>query len=936
MNAISLAPAGSRLSLQNALDDFQLVLDHDQQASLSSIKSVPDADSILVFTAELDLANRDRKGRSIGSRLYAVLSSVRNICAVFDMFVSSHPEVAALVWGSVKLTMQIIVNLTSYFEATSELFMRLGHLCPLYGEYQALYPSSQRLQESLSNFHASVIRCCKHVVQATRRPWVNQAFNALWRSFNDEFKFDTEDLGRYGDHVKEAIKLARAHADTREYELQAQERNEAARSRSMVSRLLKRTGHYQHEARSWQLETESRRTRQRKQQVLDALSPHDHIKQLKQNQRKRYRDTAKWIFQIPEFGNWAERLDTTILWCSGKIGSGKTVIAASVIDHLLLTKSDPDDVVSFFFIRSDDRASLKADTVLKSILRQRLPSAAELTDDMEDRIQAITSAGDIDGAVSLLGDITSSRMGSSRTMRSYIVVDGMNECDKLERTALLTGLASFSSRCTGVKLFLAGRESLSREIHGYFPVLQGISTGGVGSHNDIAEYVTGMIREKAENDELRTRDVNILRDIREALIEGANGMFLWVFFQIQDICSQHCDEDIRKIIKNLPRGLPETFCRALRRIQAENHAEAARRVFPWITAATRPLSLDELREAIAIEIGQRNSVPERFFNDMDRIASWCQNLVQLDEEDHTVQFVHQTVRQFLLEVPVEYDVSGFHFRLEDADHSIGEICVTYLNFNDFKRTIGHMRRPVLVPSPSMIAQRAYGRHSIQALALRARLEPKISSDIINIEPTISSVGPKTATLTREYPFLDYASANWFSHTKYFENGKSETWRLWKYMVINEYKTMPGPSKLAGFFWHETEGTELLERMYQTRHYGILHLISSSGSTVRREIIKRAIQNDHLDLLEFVLEMETLLTDACQALKKAAESGNLKAVELLTAAGVDVTGDGEVGRTALHLAAKAGHRKIVDSLLALEAKDKMDRIHRFRNGPGAIY
>ncbi|KAI0803901.1 hypothetical protein GGR55DRAFT_691487 [Xylaria sp. FL0064] len=857
MNAVSLAPAGSRLSLQNALDDFQLVLDHDQQASLSSIKSVPDAGAILVFTAELDLANRDRKGRSIGSRLYTVLSSVRNFCAVFDVFVSSHPEVAALVWGSVKLTMQIIVNLTSYFEATSELFMRLGHLCPLYAEYQALYPSSQRLQESLSNFHASIIRCCKHVVQATRRPWVNQAFNALWRSFNDEFKFDTEDLGRYSDHVKEAIKLARAHADTREYELQAQERDEAARGRSMISRLLKRTGHYQHEARSWQLETENQRTRQRKQQVLDALSPYDHIKQLKQNQRKRYRDTAKWIFQAPEFGNWAEGLDTTLLWCSGKIGSGKTIVTASVIDHLLLTKADPDDVVSFFFIRSDDRASLKADTVLKSILRQRLPSAAELTDDMENRIQAITSAGDMDGAVALLGDITSSRMRSSQTMRSSIVVDGMDECDKSERTAMLRSLASLSSRCTGVKLFLASRESLSREIHGYFPVLQRISTGGIGSHNDIVEYVIGVICEKAENDELRTGDVKILRDIREALIEGANGMFLWVFFQIQDICSQHCDEDIRKIIKNLPRGLPETFCRALRRIQTENHAEAARK---------------------------QHSVPERFFNDMDRIASWCQNLVQVDEEDHTVQFVHQTVRQFLLEDPVESDVSGFHFKLEDADHNIGEICVTYLNFSDFKRTIGHMRRPVLVPSPSKIAQRAYGRHSIQALALRVRLEPKIPSGLINIEPTINSIGSKTTTLTREYPFLDYASANWFSHTKYFEDGKSQTWRVWKHM-------------LAGFFWHETEGTELLERMYHTRHYGILHLISSSGSTVRREIIKRAIQNDHLDLLEFILEMETFMKDARQALKKAVESGNLKAVEVLTAAGVGVTGDGEVRRTA---------------------------------------
>ncbi|KAI0975505.1 hypothetical protein F4678DRAFT_456857 [Xylaria arbuscula] len=837
MSATSLAPTGSRLSLQNALEDFQLILDPDQQASLSSIKSVPDVDSILVFTAQLDLANRHRKGRSIGSRLYTVLSSVRNFCAVFDVYVSSHPEIAALVWGSVKLTMQIIVNYTSYFEATSELFMRLGHLCPLYVEYQALYPSSQRLQESLSNFHASVVRCCKHVIQATQRPWVNQAFNAVWRSFDDEFKFDIEDVGRYSARVKEAINVAKAHADAREHELQARERDEATKGRSMISRLLERTGHYQQETRSWQLKSELRRTRERKQLVLDALSPHDHVKQLKQNQRKRYRDTASWIFQTRGFSTWAEGLDTSLLWCSGKIGSGKTIATASVIDHLLLSKAGPNAVVSFFFMRSDDHASLQAGTVIKSILRQRLPSAVELTDEMEDRVKAVTSPDDIDGMVELLRDITPGRT------TLYVVIDGMDESDKLERTELLKALASFSTLRPGIKLFLASRESLSEEIEAYFPAHQRIYTGGVGTYNDIAEYVAGVIREKVENDELRTGDVSILEDIKEALIQGANGMFLWVYFQIQEICSQHCDEDIRKIIKNLPRGFPETFCRALRRIRIEHHTKAAGKVFPWVIAATRPLSLEELREAIAVEIGQQHSMPERFYNDMDRIASWCQNLMQVDEEDQTVQFVHQTVKQFLLEDPVEPNLSEFHFKLEDVDHTIGEICVTYLNFSDFKRTIGHMRKRVLVPSPSKIAQGAYGRHSIQALALRIRSESRGSAELINIEPTINAVvrrSSKATALTRGHPFLDYASTNWFPHTRHFEESRSKTWHLWRHMVIDEYEMMPIPSKLAGFFWHEANGTELLERIYHTRHYGILRLISSSGSTVRREIIKRAI------------------------------------------------------------------------------------------------
>lgn len=107
MNAASLAPAGAYSSLDDALADFRLVLDRDQQTALSSIKSVPDAESILVFTAQLDLANRNRRGQSIGSRLYTLLLSVRDFCAIVDTFVSSHPEVAALVWGSVKLTMQV-------------------------------------------------------------------------------------------------------------------------------------------------------------------------------------------------------------------------------------------------------------------------------------------------------------------------------------------------------------------------------------------------------------------------------------------------------------------------------------------------------------------------------------------------------------------------------------------------------------------------------------------------------------------------------------------------------------------------------------------------------------------------------------------------------------------------------------------------------------
>ena len=63
-----------------------------------------------------------------------------------------------------------MVNFVSYYEAVAKLFIDLGDLCPRFTEYQALYPNSTALQTALCNFQASIVRCCKHLVQAIRRP----------------------------------------------------------------------------------------------------------------------------------------------------------------------------------------------------------------------------------------------------------------------------------------------------------------------------------------------------------------------------------------------------------------------------------------------------------------------------------------------------------------------------------------------------------------------------------------------------------------------------------------------------------------------------------------------------------------------------------------------------------------------------------------------
>jgi hypothetical protein len=103
----SRVPISPKKALEDALQDFQSILSNDQRITLQKIKIVPDADAVITFTAQLDYSSRSRKGRSIASRLHPLLQSVREFSTIVDTFVSSNPGVAALVWGSIKLTMLV-------------------------------------------------------------------------------------------------------------------------------------------------------------------------------------------------------------------------------------------------------------------------------------------------------------------------------------------------------------------------------------------------------------------------------------------------------------------------------------------------------------------------------------------------------------------------------------------------------------------------------------------------------------------------------------------------------------------------------------------------------------------------------------------------------------------------------------------------------------
>jgi len=556
--AMALASQSSREALSptkqltEAVDDFQNILTEDQRTALKKIKSIPDADAVLVFTAELDASQQHRR-RSIATRLHSVLESVQQFSAVIDAFVSSNPEIAARVWGSVRLTIQIAFNFTSYYEVFSNLFMGFASHCPRYAEYEVLYPNSVRLQTALCNFHASLIRCCKHAVEVAKRDWKTQLLNAVWQSPEQEFKPDISNLQRCGDEVREEIGLAKARADFQDQELQRKEIEAASGYRHKLKRILSQTGDNLDTMKEWQLQQDKRRSQERRRRLLDSLSSHDHLPPYKRACKERHCNTAEWAFDTAEFRRWKEG-DSPWIWCSGKIGSGKTILVANAVRHVLQCKSKTENV-AFFFPHFNDPQSLCAETVIRSIIRQSLDPVT-LSEEVEASLIEVVlkpSPG-----VDELTVVLRQRLAQSE--KFYIFIDALDEFEPKERRALIDVLASLgSSGGSGLRVFLAGRESLSGELKDKLPGIERLSMASAGANTDVALYVNEALQERIENRDLVVGDRSLVLEIEQALMRHADGMFLWVTFLMDELCAQNCDDDIRKAIGSLPKTLAETF-----------------------------------------------------------------------------------------------------------------------------------------------------------------------------------------------------------------------------------------------------------------------------------------------------------------------------------------------------------------------------------------
>ncbi|KFA49754.1 hypothetical protein S40293_01442 [Stachybotrys chartarum IBT 40293] len=353
--------------------------------------------------------------------------------------------------------------------------------------------------------------------------------------------------------------------------------------------------------------------------------------------------------------------------------------------------------------------------------------------------------------------------------------------------------------------------------------------------------------------------------------------------------------------------------------------DLAQKVFRWVAAAKQPLTLDELREAVSIEIGQDYSRPERLVHGMNRIILWCENLVQVSEEGtQLVQFAHSTIRDFLVRGTLSVQLMAFHIDLEEVDHYAGEICITYLHFNDFKTAITRRPQPCRV-NPMVMADIVLGLEStsagITAGLSNLSLGHGKGREGLDLHRAFASYSradaDRSLVLQQSHPFLKYAAVHWISHTVRFRKGRSATWSLWHQIITEGHHLVRMP------WQNSTSQPNDAIRIWshQARHYALLLYfggISTLPEPEKDKLMRFAAHGGDNEAVISFIEAEIISVDGINgALRAASAYGHLQIVERLLAAGADVDFN-KYHHTALQAASACGHLQIVERLLAAGA------------------
>ena len=394
---------------------------------------------------------------------------------------------------------------------------------------------------------------------------------------------------------------------------------------------------------------------------------------------------------------------------------------------------EEDTVVTCFYFDFAARSEQSPVNMLGSLLRQLVTGLEEIPEavvrEFQNEKKAIGGRGlQVSGILGMFQAITAAK-------RTYICVDALDECMPEHRMVVLRSLGQILQASPNTRIFITGRSHVRSEVE---KRLDG--TAAFILIEPTGDGIVNYLREKLRNDTTPeimsdTLEANIMESISQLssetyveanssakLYRATAGLradilkyrFLLASLHMEAILQETSIARRRNRLKSVKdgAGLAGAYGATLERIKAQGgeKTKLAIATLTWICHAERPLQVDELCHALAVEIGTVDLDPENIPS-IATLLGCCQGLIIVDKEASTVRLIHFTVREYLCS----------HQDLFFKSHSaIAEACLTYLNSHQVRNLSSHplsdhQSMPVLEYS-----SRYWGIHANKELSDHAR------------------------------------------------------------------------------------------------------------------------------------------------------------------------------------------------------------------------
>ncbi|KAH8654201.1 hypothetical protein BGZ61DRAFT_500637 [Ilyonectria robusta] len=402
--------------------------------------------------------------------------------------------------------------------------------------------------------------------------------------------------------------------------------------------------------------------------------------------RKAANGTCRWLVEHETLIQWTHQ-NRGLLWIKGKPGSGKSTMMKYALRELPAHYGPDTQAFDFFFHGRAWRTPLG---LFRSLLHQLLscmPGALfDLVDDFDAKRKSVGEPGEKWQwhLQTLQKYFESALLRILKRFPVILFIDALDECGRQPALELIQYLR-WKLSCLPPSDFKFGICFSCR----HCPILEldGGLTVILESENqqDIATFVEAHISTS-----------HLDTEVGKLIIQHAQGVFMWARLVLRQVLLlDHDGAPTAEIIAEIERIREDLNGVYIELVKAVTHRSTTFKLMRWICFSTRPLTTEELQWAmVADPVGAWTSLDEcraskDFIQDNKidrRINSLSSGLVEIipSQGAHIVQFIHQSVKDFLTEEGLWAlnGMTGVAHELVSTSHCLlSQACLYYLKMD---------------------------------------------------------------------------------------------------------------------------------------------------------------------------------------------------------------------------------------------------------------